>query len=47
MNEARCAILAGNWARALKIYRRLEWRIGQTPEIEQGLVAALALRYED
>ena len=47
MNEATCALRAGNWARALKIYRRLEWRIGQTPEIEQGIVAALALRYEN
>ncbi|MGN0832032.1 MAG: hypothetical protein ACI4RD_00105 [Kiritimatiellia bacterium] len=47
MNEATCAIRAGNWARALKLYRQLEWRIGQTPEIEQGIVAALALRYEN
>ena len=47
MNEATCAIRAGNWANALKIYQKLEWRIGQTPEIERGIVAALALRYEN
>ena len=47
MNEATCAIREGNWARATKLYQRLEWRIGQTPEIERGLVSALALRYEN
>lgn len=47
MNEARCAILEGNWARAMKIYSRLEWQIGQTKEMERGIVAALALRYEN
>ena len=47
LNEATCAIREGNWARALKIYNRLEWRIGQTPEIERGVVAALALRYDN
>lgn len=46
MNEARCAILEGNWARAMKIYSRLEWSIGQTPAIERGILAALARRYE-
>ncbi len=44
LNEATCAIREGNWARALSIYRRLEWRIGQTREIEKGFVAALALK---
>ena len=44
-NEARCAILEGNWARALKIYHSLEWRVGQTPALERGIVAALALKY--
>jgi len=44
MNEATCAIREGNWARALKIYRRLEWTTGQTPALERGIVAALALR---
>ena len=44
MNEARCAILDGNWARALKVYSRLEWRVGQTPAIERGMIAALALK---
>ena len=44
MNEARCAILDGNWARAMKIYSRLEWRIGQTPAIERGIIAALAVK---
>ena len=47
LNEARCAILEGNWARALKIYSILEWRIGQTPDVERGIVAALARRYDN
>lgn len=47
LNEATCAIREGNWARALKVYSRLEWRIGQTPEIERGIVAALALRHDN
>ena len=42
LNEAACAILNGNWARALNIYGALEWQIGQTPQIERGIVAALA-----
>ncbi len=46
LNEATCAIREGNWARAQKIYARLEWRTGQTPAIEQGLVAARALRFD-
>lgn len=44
LNEARCAILDGNWARALKVYSRLEWRTGQTSEIERGILAALAVK---
>ena len=47
MNEATCAIREGNWARAMKVYSALEWRIGQTPEIERGIVAALALRHDN
>lgn len=47
MNEATCAIREGNWVRALKTYQKLEWRVGQTPEIERGIVAALALRHEN
>jgi len=47
LNEASSAIREGNWARALKVYSRLEWRIGQTPEIERGILAALALRYDN
>ena len=47
MNEATCAIREGNWARALEIYQKLEWRIGQTAEIEKGIVAALALKYDN
>ena len=42
LNEATCHIREGNWALALSVYRRLEWRIGQTPEVEKGFVAALA-----
>ena len=45
LNEATCAIREGNWARALAVYRSLEWRTGQTPEIETGIRAALALRF--
>ncbi len=45
LNEARLSILAGDWRHALKIYSRLEWQIGQTPEIERGIIAALAVRY--
>ena len=47
MNEATCAIREGNWARAMKIYQKLEWTTGQTPEMERGIVAALALRYDN
>jgi len=47
MNEATCELRAGNWARAMQIYTRLEWRVGQTPEIEKGMKAALALRYDN
>lgn len=46
LNEAACATLNGNWARALNIYRALEWRMGQTPQIERGIVAALASKTE-
>lgn len=44
LNEARCAILDGNWSRAMKIYSRLEWRIGQTPAVERGILAALSAK---
>jgi len=44
LNEARCAVLDGNWARAMKIYSRLEWSVGQTPAIERGILAALAVK---
>lgn len=47
LNEARCALVAGEWSRAMSIFRRLEWRIGQTEEIERGIVSALALRFEN
>ena len=47
LNEASCAVREGNWARALGICRRLEWRIGQTPEVERVIVAALSLRYDN
>ena len=47
MNEATCAIREGNWARAQKVYTLLEWRVGQTPEIERGMVAARALRFDN
>lgn len=45
LNEARCAVLAGDWKRALAVYEKLEWRIGQTPAVERGMLAALALKY--
>ena len=44
LNEAACEILAGNWQRAFSIYSSLEWEIGQTPAVERGMVAALALK---
>ena len=44
MNEATCAIREGR--RALKIYSRLEWSVGQTPEIERGILAARALKFD-
>ena len=34
-NEARCAILEGDWRRALSVYARLEWRVGQSPALER------------
>ena len=46
MNEAACLIKEGNWSKALSIYRRVEWAIGQTPEVERGIVAALALKLD-
>ena len=46
LNEATCAIREGNWARAQRVYSRLEWQTGQTAAIEQGLVAALARRFD-
>lgn len=42
LNAAAMAIAAGNPDKAMSIYRRLEWQIGQTPEIERGIVAARA-----
>lgn len=47
LNEAACAVAEGSWARALRIYSSLEWRIGQTPAVERGIVAALARRDEN
>lgn len=47
MNEATMAIKEGNWARAMTIYSQLEWFIGQTPAIERGIIAALALKNDD
>lgn len=47
LNEASCAIKDGNWARAMKIYSALEWRIGQTSEVERGMVCALALKFDN
>ena len=47
LNEAAAELMDGNWAKALKIYSALEWRIGQTREIERGIVAALALKLSD
>lgn len=46
LNEAACHILDGNWAKAIRIYSALEWRTGQTPAIERGLVAALARKHD-
>ena len=46
MNEATCAIREGQWQRALRVYSRLEWIVGQTPEIERGILAARALKFD-
>ena len=45
LNEAACHIVEGNWAKALKVYSALEWRIGQTPAVERGITAALARKH--
>ena len=47
MNEATCAIREGQWRRALKIYSWLEWSVGQTPEIERGILAARAIKFDN
>lgn len=47
MNEATCAIREGKWQYALKIYNRLEWSVGQTPDIERGILAARALKFDN
>ena len=47
LNEATAALNAGDWKRALSIYSRLEWRTGQTPAIERGIIVAQALRYDN
>ena len=46
MNEATCAIREGQWQRALRVYSRLEWIVGQTPESERGILAARALKFD-
>ena len=47
MNEATCAIREGKWQHALKVYSRLEWFTGQTPDIERGILAARALKFDN
>ena len=47
LNEAALRIIEGDWAKALKIYYSLEWRIGQTKEIERGIIAALSRKTGD
>lgn len=47
LNEAACRIIKGEWAKALSIYSKLEWVVGQTPEVERGIKAALALKYDN
>ena len=47
LNEAACRIIKGEWAKALSIYSKIEWIVGQTPEIERGIKAALALKFDD
>ena len=46
LNAAACLLLDGNWAKALKIYRKLEWQIGQTRDIERGILSALSIKYD-
>jgi len=45
LNEAACHVVEGNWAKAIKVYSALEWRIGQTPAVERGIIAALARKH--
>ena len=47
MNEATCSIREGKWQHALKVYNRLEWSVGQTPDIERGILAARALKFDN
>ena len=47
LNEAACRTMKGEWAKALSIYSRVEWLVGQTPEVERGIVAALARKTGD
>jgi hypothetical protein len=47
MNEATCAIREGKWQHALGVYSRLEWSVGQTPDIERGILAARALKFDN
>ena len=44
LNEASCWLMRGQWAKALKIYRGLEWRIGQTEEVERGIMCCISGR---
>lgn len=47
LNEAACRTMKGEWAKALSIYSRIEWIVGQTPEVERGMVAALSRKAGD
>lgn len=44
LNEAASELMTNNWARALEIYSKLEWSIGQCEELERGMKVALAQR---
>lgn len=44
LNEAACAILEGDAARALRIYSSLDREVGQFEALERGWIAALALK---
>jgi hypothetical protein len=42
LNAASCHLIKNQWAKAMGIYKALEWRIGQTKEIEHGIMCCIS-----